>query len=148
MEKITVRVFRDVKGKKVELPRYMSRHAAGMDVRAAESAEIPPGRTVLVKTGLYVEVPPGYELQVRPRSGLALKHRLLVPNAPGTIDADYRGEVGVILMNGGEEPFSVAEGDRVAQLVLCRVYEAQWEECDELNETGRGGGGFGHTGTK
>ena len=148
MEKVTVRVFRDVKGKKVELPRYMSRHAAGMDVRAAEGVEILPGRTALVKTGLYVEVPPGYELQVRPRSGLALKHRLLVPNAPGTIDADYRGEVGVILMNGGEEPFSVIEGDRVAQLVLCRVYEAQWEECKTLNETGRGGGGFGHTGTK
>jgi len=148
MEQIKIRIFRDVNGKRVELPRYMSRHASGMDVRAAQAVEIPPGRTALVKTGLYVEVPPGYELQVRPRSGLALKHRLLVPNAPGTIDADYRGEVGIILMNGGEEAFSVAEGDRIAQLVLCRVYKAQWEECDELNETGRGGGGFGHTGTK
>jgi dUTP pyrophosphatase len=119
-----------------------------MDVRAAESKEIPPGKTALVRTGLFVEVPPGYELQVRPRSGLALKHRLLIPNAPGTIDADYRGEVGIILMNGGDEPFFIEIGDRVAQLVLCRVYEARWEECDELNETGRGGGGFGHTGTK
>ncbi|HOO59205.1 MAG TPA: dUTP diphosphatase [Candidatus Mcinerneyibacteriales bacterium] len=148
MEKITIRVFRDINGKKVELPCYMSRHAAGMDVRAAESKEIPPGKTALVRTGLFVEVPPGYELQVRPRSGLALKHRLLIPNAPGTIDADYRGEVGIILMNGGDEPFFIEIGDRVAQLVLCRVYEARWEECDELNETGRGGGGFGHTGTK
>ncbi|HDS03285.1 MAG TPA: dUTP diphosphatase [Firmicutes bacterium] len=148
MEKVIVRVFRDVKGKRTELPRYMSPHAAGMDVRAAESAMIPPGMTALVPTGLFVEVPPGYELQVRPRSGLALKKRLLIPNAPGTIDADYRGEVGVILLNGGEEPFAVAEGDRIAQLVLCKVYEAVWEECQKLNDTSRGGGGFGHTGTK
>ena len=146
MEKIKVRVLRDEGSKEIELPRYMSEHAAGMDVRSSESLIIEPGKTALVKTGLYLEVPAGYEMQVRPRSGLALKKGVIVPNSPGTIDADYRGEVGLILMNCGEDDFPVEPGDRIAQLVLSRVYTCQWEECDSLKATGRGGGGFGHTG--
>ena len=148
MEDVKVRVFRDEKGLKTELPRYMSEHAAGMDVRAAEEITIEPGKTGLVHTGIYLEVPPGFEMQVRPRSGLALKKNIIVPNSPGTIDADYRGEVGVILMNCGDAPFQVRQGDRVAQLVLSKVWRCAWEEKNELNSTARGGGGFGHTGIK
>lgn len=149
MEHISIKVYRNDNGKKIALPLYMSAHAAGMDVCASERVVIEPGRTALVKTGLFVEIPEGYELQVRPRSGLALKHSLLVPNAPGTIDADYRGEIGVILFNAGSTTFVVAEGDRIAQLVLGKVYKAVWQECDTfeaLQTTERGEGGFGHTG--
>lgn len=149
MENISIKVYRNDNGKKIALPLYMSSHAAGMDVCAAEQAVIEPGRTMLVKTGLFVEIPEGYELQVRPRSGLALKYSLLVPNAPGTIDADYRGEIGVILFNAGETAFSVTIGDRIAQLVLNKVYKAVWHECaafEDLQSTQRGEGGFGHTG--
>ncbi len=149
MEYISVKVYRNDNGKKIELPAYMSDHAAGMDVCASQDATIEPGTAVLVKTGLFVEIPEGYELQVRPRSGLALKHSILVPNSPGTIDADYRGEVGVILFNAGKESFSVHAGDRIAQLVLNQVDRVRWHECgsfDDLNATKRGEGGFGHTG--
>ncbi len=131
------------------LPRYMSEAAAGMDVCAAvdKPLVLEPGDIKLVPTGLQVAVPTGYEIQVRPRSGLALKHGLTVVNAPGTIDADYRGEVGVIVGNIGRQPFTITRGMRIAQLVVAAVARADVHEVDELPETGRGEGGFGHSGT-
>ncbi len=131
------------------LPRYMSEAAAGMDVCAAVEAplRIEPGQVVLVPTGLFVAVPEGHEVQVRPRSGLALKHGLTVVNAPGTIDADYRGEVGIILGNIGREPVEVTRGMRVAQLVVARVERADVRPVEELPESARGEGGFGSSGT-
>jgi len=131
------------------LPRYMSEAAAGMDVCAAvdEPLVLEPGDIRLVPTGLYVAVPPGYEVQVRPRSGLALKHGLTVANAPGTIDADYRGEVGIIVANIGRRPFTVTRGMRIAQLVVAAVARADLKQVDDLPETDRGHGGFGHSGT-
>jgi len=131
------------------LPRYMSEAAAGMDVCAAvdEDLVLEPGDIRLVPTGLYVAVPQGYEVQVRPRSGLALKHGLTVVNAPGTIDADYRGEVGVIVGNIGREAFTITRGMRIAQLVVAAVARADVQQVDELPETDRGEGGFGHSGT-
>ena len=130
----------------LELPRYATDGAAGMDVLAAEDVTLAPGARWPVATGLAVAIPPGYEIQVRPRSGLALKHGISVPNAPGTIDSDYRGELKVILVNLGEEPFDVRRGDRIAQLVLAPVVRASWLTVDELDETTRGEGGFGSTG--
>jgi dUTP pyrophosphatase len=131
------------------LPRYMSEAAAGMDVCAAVAGPVvlEPGAIQLVPTGLYVAVPPGYEIQVRPRSGLALKHGLTIVNAPGTIDADYRGEVGVIVGNIGREPFTITRGLRIAQLVVAAVAKAEVRRVDELPQTSRGDGGFGHSGT-
>ena len=131
------------------LPRYMSEAAAGMDVCAAvrEPLVIAPGEVKLVPTALYVAVPPGYEIQVRPRSGLALKHGLTIVNSPGTIDADYRGEVGIIVGNIGREPFTVTRGLRIAQLVVAAVAKVDIRTVDELPATGRGEGGFGHSGT-
>jgi len=127
----------------------MSEAAAGMDVCAAvdEDLVLEPGDIRLVPTGLYVAVPQGYEVQVRPRSGLALKHGLTVVNAPGTIDADYRGEVGVIVGNIGREAFTITRGMRIAQLVVAAVARADVQQVDELPETDRGEGGFGHSGT-
>jgi len=130
----------------LELPEYASEGAAGMDVLAAEDVTLAPGARHGVATGLAVAIPPGFEIQVRPRSGLALKHGISVPNAPGTIDSDYRGEVKVILINHGSEPFEVRRGDRIAQLVLAPVTRADWLPVDELDETARGEGGFGSTG--
>jgi len=134
----------------VPLPRYMSEHASGMDVCAAvdEPVTIAPGEVKLIPTGLTVAIPPGYEIQVRPRSGLALKHGLTVVNAPGTIDSDYRGEVGIILGNVGSEPFTVERGMRVAQLVVGSVVRADLVEKDTLEDTERSSGGFGHTGVR
>jgi len=134
----------------VPLPRYMSEHASGMDVCAAVEGPvtIAPGEVKLIPTGLFLAIPPGYEVQVRPRSGLALKHGLTVVNAPGTIDSDYRGEVGVILGNMGREPFTVERGMRVAQLVVQPVLRAELVEREELPATERAGGGFGHTGLR
>ena len=131
------------------LPRYMSEAAAGMDVCAAVDAPLvlEPGDIRLVPTGLYVAIPAGYEVQVRPRSGLALKHGLIIVNSPGTIDADYRGEVGVIVGNIGREPFTVTRGLRIAQLVVAAVVRAEVEAVSELPESRRGEGGFGHSGT-
>jgi len=131
------------------LPRYMSEAAAGMDVCAAveEPLTLDPGAIRLVPTGLFVAVPPGYEIQVRPRSGLALKHGLTVVNAPGTIDADYRGEVGIILGNVGREPYTITRGMRIAQLVVAAVARAEVQVVDELPESRRGAGGFGSSGT-
>jgi dUTP pyrophosphatase len=117
-----------------------------MDVVSAEDVTIAPGGRHAVATGLALAIPPGYEVQVRPRSGLALKHGITVPNTPGTIDSDYRGEVKVILINHGAEPFAIVRGDRVAQLVLAPVTRAGWVEMAELDETARGEGGFGSTG--
>ncbi|MBA3726554.1 MAG: dUTP diphosphatase [Armatimonadetes bacterium] len=128
------------------LPEYATDLAAGMDLKANESCRLEPGERKAVATGLRVAIPPGYEGQIRPRSGLALRHGLSIPNAPGTIDADYRGEVKVILINLGSEPVAVNRGDRIAQLVICPVARAEWQLCDELPETVRGEGGFGSTG--
>lgn len=128
------------------LPAYATQGAAGMDLLAAREMVIPPGGRALVPTGLAVAIPEGFEMQVRPRSGLALKQGVTVLNAPGTVDSDYRGEVGVILLNTGAEPFSIARGDRIAQAVFAPVTRATWEEVVVLPETQRGTGGFGSTG--
>lgn len=130
----------------LELPAYATDGAAGMDVVAAEDVTLPPGERHAVATGLAMAVPDGFELQVRPRSGLALKHGISLPNTPGTIDSDYRGELKVILINLGDQPFEVRRGDRIAQLVLAPVVRASWLEVDELDDTARGEGGFGSTG--
>ncbi len=129
-------------------PNYSSHGAAGADVRAHITNEIilAPGQSILIPTGIKMAVPEGFEIQVRPRSGLALKHQVTVLNTPGTIDSDYRGEIGVILINHGRENFTILPGMRIAQFVLAPVFQANFI-CDELQETKRGAGGFGHTGT-
>lgn len=128
------------------LPAYAHEGDAGMDVRSVEELEILPGARALVHTGLVMMLPPGWEAQVRPRSGLALKHGVTVLNTPGTIDAGYRGEVGVILANFGSEPFRVAKGDKIAQIVVAPVVRAGIVEAAEVDDTERGAGGFGSTG--
>ncbi len=145
---VEVLVQVDPEGEGLELPAYATVGASGMDLRAAVDGEIviEPGGRTLVPTGIRVAVPPGFEAQVRPRSGLALKHGITIPNAPGTIDADYRGPLGVIMANLGEEPFVIRRGDRIAQLVIAPVARAELEVVDELPDTARGDGGFGHTG--
>jgi dUTP pyrophosphatase len=131
----------------LELPSYQTDGSAGMDVRAAEDRVLQPGETALIPTGFLIAVPPGYEAQMRPRSGLALKHGITLPNSPGTIDSDYRGPVGVILTNLGHEPFFIHRGDRIAQMVITKVERAVWKEVESLDETARGDGGFGSSGT-
>lgn len=143
---VPVRLRRLPHGEGLALPAYATVGAAGMDVLSAEDVMLAPGARHAVATGLSLAIPPGYEIQVRPRSGLALKHGISVPNAPGTIDSDYRGELKVILINHGVEPFAIVRGDRVAQLVLSPVVLAQWDEVTELDVTDRGSGGFGSTG--
>ena len=143
---ITVQVRRLDHGEGLPLPSYATAGAAGMDVVAAESVTLAPGARHAVATGLALAIPQGFEIQVRPRSGLALKHGISVPNTPGTIDSDYRGELKVILINHSDEPFAIARGDRVAQLVLAPVVQAAWQEVADLDETARGSGGFGSTG--
>jgi dUTP pyrophosphatase len=135
---------------KHSLPAYGTDLAAGLDIRAELSQEIKllPMERVLVPSGLFLEIPEGFECQVRPRSGLAAKHGVTVLNSPGTIDADYRGEVKVILVNLSNEPFTITDGERIAQLVFAKHERIEWEETAELTETGRSAGGFGHTGTK
>ncbi len=145
-EAVPVLVKRLPHGEGLALPDYATAGAAGMDVLAAEDVTLAPGERHAVATGLALAIPPGYEIQVRPRSGLALKHGVTVPNTPGTIDSDYRGELKVIMINLGSEPFAVVRGDRVAQLVLAPVVRAGWVEVDSLDETQRGTGGFGSTG--
>jgi dUTP pyrophosphatase len=132
------------------LPAYATEAAAGMDLRANLDAPVKLGplERFLVPTGLFIELPLGYEAQVRPRSGLAFKHGISVLNSPGTIDADYRGEVKVILVNLSNEPFTIEDGERVAQMVIAAHAQAEWVEVQELAGTERGAGGFGHTGTK
>jgi dUTP pyrophosphatase len=133
-------------GQGLDLPAYATAGAAGMDVVSAEDVTIAPGARHAVATGLAMAIPAGFEVQVRPRSGLALKHGISVPNTPGTIDSDYRGELKVILINLGSEAFQIRRGDRVAQLVFAPVTQAAWIEAEELDETERGEGGFGSTG--
>ena len=146
MTDIPVRVKRLVHGEGLPLPAYATDGAAGMDIVSAEDVALAPGCRHAVATGISVAIPDGFEIQVRPRSGLAIKHGISVPNAPGTIDCDYRGEVKVILINHGDETFAVSRGDRIAQLVLAPVTQATWVEVETLDETDRGSGGFGSTG--
>ncbi len=143
---VPVQIKRLPNGAGLPLPAYATSGAAGMDIVSAEQVTIAPGARLAVATGLAVAIPEGFELQVRPRSGLALKHGISVPNTPGTIDSDYRGELKVILVNLGHEPFAIARGDRIAQLVLAPVVQAVWDEVADLDATERGEGGFGSTG--
>ena len=137
-----------VKQLRGKLPQYMTAHSAGMDLFASLEKEVTlaPGERHLIPTGIAIALPEGYEAQVRPRSGLALKHGVTLLNTPGTVDADYRGEIGCIMINLGEEPFIVKDGDRIAQLVVSEVDRAELQEVEELPESARGEGGFGHTG--
>lgn len=145
---ITIRLKRLPHGKGLPIPAYATAQAAGMDVVAAEELVLAPGARHAVATGFALAIPDGYEVQVRPRSGLALKYGITCLNTPGTIDADYRGEVKVILANLGSEPFEIHRGDRIAQLVPAPVQRAAFAEVDELDDTARGDGGFGSTGHK
>jgi len=151
VEKIIVKFKRlDKQFNDIPVPSYSTEHSAGMDIRAALEDEmiVKPGGIVLVPTNLSIEIPEGYEIQVRPRSGLAIKHGIGILNSPGTIDSDYRGEVKIILFNFGKSDFIIKRGDRIAQLILSKVYRAELIETDELEDTKRGSGGFGHTGIK
>lgn len=132
------------------LPQYATSQSAGIDLRAnlSEAVTLKPMERKLIPTGLFIELPEGYEAQIRPRSGLALKHGITVLNTPGTIDADYRGEIGVILINLSNEDFTIEHGERICQMVIARHEHAEWIQVEELNETERGAGGFGHTGKK
>jgi dUTP pyrophosphatase len=132
----------------IPLPRYMTGGSAGMDVFAAVEKEeiILPGKRKFVPTGITIALPEGYEAQIRPRSGLAIRNGVTLVNSPGTIDADYRGEIGVIMINHGEEPFIVKRGDRIAQMVIQRVFRVTWDLEKNMDDTSRGEGGFGHTG--
>lgn len=143
---IAIRLMRLAHGAGLPLPAYATAGAAGMDVVAAEDLVLAPGARQAVATGFAIAIPAGFEIQVRPRSGLALKHGITCLNTPGTIDADYRGEVKVILANLGDEPFTIARGERIAQLVPAPVQRAVFEEVAALDDTARGGGGFGSTG--
>lgn len=143
---VTIPVKRLDTAEGLTLPAYQTEHSAGMDLVAAEDADIAPGARAGVGTGLCFAIPDGHEVQVRPRSGLAIKHGVTLVNTPGTIDADYRGEVRILLINHGSEPFEVKRGDRIAQMVVAPVTRAVWDEVDELSETDRGEGGFGSTG--
>lgn len=133
-----------------DLPAYSTKDSAGMDLRASltEPIELKPLQRVLVPTGIYIELPEGYECQIRPRSGLALKHGITVLNSPGTIDADYRGEIGVILVNLSDKPFVINNGERICQMVVARYERVKWEPVESLDDSERGDGGFGHTGVK
>lgn len=146
--KVRVKRLRGGSEKEIPLPRYMTERSSGMDLFAAvdEEVTLEPGERKLVPTGIALSIPEGYEGQVRPRSGLALREGVTLLNTPGTIDADYRGEVGVLLMNLGQRPFKVRRGDRIAQLVIVPVCRAEWELVEELDPTPRSEGGFGHTG--
>lgn len=130
------------------LPQYSTEFSAGMDIRAnlENSVILKPGERKLIPTGLFMEIPEGYEVQIRPRSGLAIKNGITVLNSPGTIDADYRGEVCIILINLGTEAFEIQNGERIAQMIVSRFEQCKWTEVNELSSTSRGSGGFGHTG--
>ena len=144
---ITIKLTRLPHGHGLPIPAYASEDAAGLDIVAAMDFDLEPGRRLAVPTGFAIEIPRGYEVQVRPRSGLALKHGVTCLNTPGTIDSDYRGEVKVILANLGSETFRAGRGERIAQLVPAPVLRARFEEVESLSETARGSGGFGSTGT-
>jgi len=145
-DQVPVKIRRLPHGHGLDLPAYATPGAAGMDVVAAENLTLRPGARHAVATGFAVAIPQGYEIQVRPRSGMALKKGITVPNSPGTVDSDYRGEVKVILLNHSEDNFQIQRGDRIAQLVLAPVTIAAWDEVEQLDETQRGEGGFGSTG--
>src|ERR1700749_1179596 len=141
-------IIRIINKSKNSLPAYETLHAAGMDLRAdlEETVTLKPMERKLVPTGLYIELPEGFEAQIRPRSGLAFKHGIGIVNSPGTIDADYRGEIKVLLINLSNEPFEINTGDRIAQMIVARHEKVSWQEVEVLNETLRGAGGYGHTG--
>ena len=143
---VRIQIARLPHGQGLPLPSYATPGAAGMDVVAAEDLDLAPGQRHAVATGFRVAIPDGYEIQVRPRSGLAFKHGISVPNTPGTIDSDYRGELKILLINHGTEPFAIRRGERIAQLVPAAVTLAAFDEVDELDDTNRGHGGFGSTG--
>ena len=147
MEKVKAYIQRIVGNEDIPLPKYMTEQAAGMDIFAAVTANetILPGERSKIPTGIAVALPEGYEAQIRPRSGLAIHQGITLLNSPGTIDADYRGEIALIVINHGNEPFIVQRGMRLAQMVISKVCRAQWVESPNLNETARGNGGFGHT---
>jgi dUTP pyrophosphatase len=146
--KVRVKRLRAERGKELPLPRYMTDHSSGMDLYAdvEEGVTLGPGERTLIPTGIAIAIPEGYEGQIRPRSGLAFREGVTVVNTPGTIDGDYRGELGVLLINLGQRPFEVKRGDRVAQLVIAPVCRSVLELCEELDVTPRNDGGFGHTG--
>jgi dUTP pyrophosphatase len=146
---LQVRIARQPGGEGLPLPAQATSGSAGFDLAAAVETEcvLQPGERNLVPTGFAIAVPEGFEAQIRPRSGLALRNGIVLPNAPGTIDSDYRGELKVIVMNAGSEAFTIKRGDRIAQLVVAPVVRAAWQEVDSLDETERGAGGFGHTGS-
>lgn len=148
MKKVTVQVRKKAGYEDFDLPEYMSPGAAGMDLLAAVEGEVvlSPGEIEFVPSGIYISLPPGFEAQLRPRSGLALRQGLSIVNSPGTVDSDYRGEVGVILINLGKAPVTIERGMRIAQMVVQEVTRAEWEEVAELDRTERDSGGFGHTG--
>lgn len=148
MGKIRVTIKKSTGNEDIPLPQYMSPHAAGMDIYAAvqEDITLKPGEFKLIPTGVSIALPPGFEAQIRPRSGLAIKHGISILNTPGTIDADYRGEVKIILINLGKNPFIIKRGDRIAQMTINKVYQANFELSTELPPTERNSGGFGHTG--
>jgi len=145
---VRVAIWRTPEARDLPLPSYRTSGSAGVDLYAAvqEPVVLQPGERRLIPTGIHIALPPGYEAQIRPRSGLALHHGIGMVNSPGTIDSDYRGEIGVILINWGSEPFTIHRGDRIAQLIVAPVAHIEWEECDQLPDTERGTGGFGHTG--
>ena len=147
MEKIKVDIQKVSGNEDISLPQYMTDQAAGMDIFAAVSEEeiILPGQRKKIPTGIAIALPEGYEAQIRPRSGLALKNGVTLLNSPGTVDADYRGEIALIVINHGEEPFIIKRGMRLAQMVVQKVLQVEWEETPELENTSRGNGGFGHT---
>lgn len=147
MDKITVKIINESSN---DLPQYATTYAAGMDLRAnlKEPVTLQPLERRLIPTGIRIELPEGYECQIRPRSGLALKSGITVLNTPGTIDADYRGEIGVILVNLSDKPFTVNHGERICQMVVARHASVEWQPSDNLAESNRGDGGFGHTGIK
>jgi dUTP pyrophosphatase len=149
-ESVRVEVLVEPEGQGLELPRYETEHAAGMDLRAAiaDTLVLQPGERALVTTGLRIALPEGYEAQVRPRSGLAIRHGITVANAPGTVDADYRGPLCVGLVNLSQTPYTISRGDRIAQLIVAPVSRAELILVKELDDTARGAGGFGHTGTQ
>ena len=146
MSELNVKILRDEKAKKYPLPDYKTSGAAGVDLRASEEKLLLPGQRAAVPTGLRVEIPDGYEAQVRPRSGLALEYGITVLNSPGTIDSDYRGEIKVIMINHGSDPFAVNAGDRIAQLIFAPVVRVSLIEGEDLSSTKRGEGGFGSSG--
>jgi dUTP pyrophosphatase len=148
MDQIRICIKRLRKDHPVPIPQYMTEGSSGMDLFASLDKEVilGPGERRLIPTGISIAIPSGFEGQIRPRSGLAIQKGIGIVNAPGTIDADYRGEIGVLLINFGKDPFTIRDGERIAQMVISQVFQASWEEVDDLPATRRQGGGFGHTG--